>query len=283
MVKSNSDKPTLEVVRAVAEKMARDTARSVREVTVPELHKDLSGSDGYLGAHLQTVKIECARAERFDTNRLPALLVSGLCEVLEMFQKRGEETGRAEGKITQELYEQICQSNDVLVAKVATLEQQLEKMELEHKVEKHDHDTKMQDAQVEILTLTNNYNSTQHSLAETTRQLGDAKHELGVQTGQAKGLEGLVSAKDQMITDLNQRLSEAENKLETAETEASQQKQIAGLLNMRNNDLSTELSNLKNELQTAYQRAADAEAELRVRAVKSAAPSKKKPSSSDNK
>lgn len=272
--KKDQDTPTLEVVRAVAEKIARDNGCRLDEITLPALREALSGSDGYLGAHLQSIRIEATRAARFDTSSLPIQLLSGLCEVIERFQKRGEEIGRAAGKITQELFDQICQRNTALEASVDELERKLADVVLEHKAEELDFNTKMQGAQVEIKSLANNVTSMQQSLADATQKLSEAQYDLGAKTARVEELEKIVSAKDQTINTLNERLAETTNKYTSAAEAANSHKQRADLLNWRSDDLNKEKERLQNELTTANNRAAEAEAELKILNKKAPAPGK---------
>jgi len=262
--KKNQDAPTLDIVRAVAEKIARDRGCNITEVTGEEIRAITGGSDGYVGAHLQTIKLEHIRADRFDVKQLPVALRSALSESHQAFQQRGEETGRAEGKITQDLFDQICKKNSELEAEVARLEQQLATTELERKTEKLDYDNNLMSIKVEKQSLANHLASAQQSLADASKQLKDLNYELGHTTSQVKGLEDSNSQKDQIIHSLNQQLNERTVMHETISKEASDQKQRADLLSLHNHDLVSVKELLERRVEEATSRAAKAEAELTV-------------------
>lgn len=260
MAKRDKTSVTIDQVRAAAELVAKKTDRAIEEVTVAQVAEILGeGSDGYLGAHLQTVKLEFVRAKRLDTSSLTPLL-SALRYELDRACNNGLETGRAESRVTQDLFNEICDRNIALEGRAMDLEQQLAASESERKAEKLDRDNDRQ----KIQALTSNIANLQGVVADTSKQLNDANFQLGNKTAQINELETIVSKTDKVIGDLKQSLSDANIRLETAVGEARDHKQRADLLSMRNEDLRGFNADQAAKLDAANKRAATAEAQLAV-------------------
>ncbi|MDH3807029.1 MAG: hypothetical protein OET55_00075 [Desulfuromonadales bacterium] len=112
MAKTKDNEVTINQVRAIAEQIVRDRNVTIVEATTRDVKDILKrGSDGYIGAHLQTVKIEYARAKLLEEKDISPHYNAALYDEIKRHTGNAREIALAEAAVTQEMFDEVCELN----------------------------------------------------------------------------------------------------------------------------------------------------------------------------
>ncbi|MDG5469958.1 hypothetical protein P9J64_16690 [Deltaproteobacteria bacterium IMCC39524] len=256
---------TVDQVRAVAEQYARDNQISIFDVTV-RIVRDLlkRGSDGYIGAHLQTVKLEAAHAQLFCEKQISQQLMAAIYDELKRYTGNSRKVALSEAAVTQQMFDEICERNTELEAALASEKQQLTEQQHANNEKAHRLESELNTAQMEKNALEARHTDVLESKEKTEQILGDTQIELRALKSQASQFKAQCAEKDAVMKELQEELKRLKREHETAHNSNQKAEQHAELLTWKNNQFMDENKKLEKKLELAIERSANAEAQLKV-------------------
>jgi chromosome segregation ATPase len=256
---------TIDLIRASTESIARERRVTVLEVTNKNVKDFLKrGNDGYIGAHLQTVKIEYIRSKLFDEKLVSHQLNAAIYDLNKLCSDNAREVALAEAEITQQMFDEICERNTELEEAVNSKEQQLtEQMHIHtgqiHKLESTLHTTQMEKNTIEV-----RHTDTLQAKDKAEQMLGDAQVERGAMKSTLVQFESQRVEQEATTKELKEKLEQLEQECDMARDSNQKAQQRADLLTWKNEQFIEENTELKRKLELAIERTANAEAQTKV-------------------
>ena len=256
---------TIDLVRAGSEKVARERGVTVLEVTNKEMKEFLGrGNDGYIGAHLQTVKIEYARSKLLDEKQVSHQVNAAIYDLLKRISDNSREVALTEAEITQQMFDEICERNIEHEEALTYTQKELADLRQEHADVVRDLTTELQSTQAEKSSLNVRLEDEQKRTDKADKGLLTAREELAAITVKLGQVENEQNGLQNMLEERSTRLQEFERELSQSRDAVAKTEQRADLLTLRNEDLTQESDKLKKKLEALAERAAKAEAEVKI-------------------
>jgi len=256
---------TFNLVLATAEKSARDRNVTILEVTNRDVKNILGrGNDGYIGAHLQTVKIQYAQAKLLSEKQVSHQLNAAIYNEIKRFTDNSREVATSEAAVTQQMFDEVCERNieleEALDSKIRQLSEQLHV----HTEQTLHLETEIHTSQIEKTAIEAVHNSNLQSKNQVEITLGEAQGELGALKNQLGQFETQRAEQDAVTRELQEELKLLKQENDTARDSHQKAEQRAELLTWKNEQFMKENEGLKEKLELAIERSAIAEAQLQV-------------------
>jgi len=264
MARNGREGVTIEQVRdAAAKAVLLNKKGDIEDVSAQDIADVLRrGSDGYIGAHLQTVKREVLMARYYDTIALSAQFKAALVDETNRITDSTKEYVLKDSGMTQALFDEICTLNAGLNEELADLKEKHQRLSQGHDVALTAHKDGMAAAAVEIERLTARCTDAEQAKLEAVGRLNEVQTGLGVMTERAKNLDATLGEKEAEAKELRHLLRTAEEGRTKAGDRANRAEALNQSLQWRVESLDGDKSDLQNRLEAAIERAAKAEAEL---------------------
>lgn len=257
--------PTLKNVTTVAYGIAKERGISILEVTAKDIIDVMGkGSDGYLSAHLQTLKCEYLASKCFEAKDGCVSVMASVNNLIDDCVKKAEERIRAEAKVTQELFDEVCKKNADLYAELAAREQELVTL-------RNELATQLQTLNEELIKLRDENQQLRMSrdLAEkgqkdAVAQLHTVQHDLGAAQTKLARAEADCATADREKAALQKSVEQEREERKKAEKEAANSDKLADLSEWKRRHAESENAKLKEEVAVLLGREAAALAQLEL-------------------
>jgi chromosome segregation ATPase len=256
---------TIDLIRASTESVARERRVTVLEVTNKNVRDFLKrGNDGYIGAHLQTVKIEYARSKLLDEKQGSHQVNAAIYDLLKLHSDNSREVALAETEITQQMFDEICERNTDLEEALDSKKQQLTEQKHVHTEQVHQLESTLHTTQMEKNAMEVRHTDTLQAKDKAEQMLGDAQVERGAMKSTLVQFESQRVDQKATVTELKEKLERLEQECDSARDSNQKAQQRAELLTWKNEQFIEDNTELNRKLELAIERAANAEAQLKV-------------------
>jgi len=262
---NDNDEITLQRVQTAAEQVARSLNKPVQEVTNREVKENLKRkNDGYIGAHLQTIKIEHVRAKLLEEKDVSPHYSAAFYDEIKRHADNAREVALAEAEVTKQMFCEICESNNALEESLADKNKEIIELQRDHAEVVQNLSNDLNTSQTEKSALEVRLKDALDRLDKTGQELNDVRADHAVASVE---LSHVTKERDELQdTSKTQkdRIQEVEKELTQSCDEVRKAEQRAELLNWKNDEILRERDEARQKLDVMTERAATAEAQLKA-------------------